>query len=511
MAAAEEQNTERRGMKTSPIWIIIFVALALVSYFKGPKGVAQNPYRNLDDKAILSIVLLTEQGHDPWLDQKVTIPQEMVALVKNGQASPQERGATALRLALLKATVMEKEFAALAFDKKVDSYLRVACFYALALLEAEGHISALENVYWTEKDGALRKGVLFALHLYGEPGQMPIVDIVRRERKLERSKRFYDFDLKEKSSEFVNKLKKTTKETLEAKANAIFWYRLAAVPFVAGVGTLGAAYPPALFLLIIFVYFPLTGKMGAFLFLAFITLSNIDETLTVEAIAASICTLLVVFFADQSTFVVDVVILVLALIINFRYQLSNKITSMGETVVKLATVNADSIIADIGQGGAAREKAMVALVQRGPEFVDGLIAADIGDDLSRRATALQALGFVKDERCANHLIKALTYPESYLKGTAMFALARLAHQPAIPHLVQLADQREEPELRINALKAMAHYPIELVKPTLEKYTQDEDPKLRLMVVDFIKNPPQFAQVVIEETTEGAEEKQDAEE
>jgi hypothetical protein len=509
MTTNENQEQERRGMKTSPLWIAIFVILAIFSYLKGPKGIAPNPYKGLSDKGFLAVVLLKEAGHDPWLSGEAEAPQLLIDRFKNKEAGAHERGAAALRLALLKATILEKDFAALAFDKKADPYLRVACFYALSLLEATDHVNALEELYWSEKNDEIRKGVLFAFHIYGEAGQMPIVNVVTRERKLDRKERFYDFNLKEKSAELTGRLKTAVEKRMTDEANTAFWLRLGAIPFVAGIGTLGAAYPPALLLLIPFIWFLLTGKMGAYLFLILITLSNIDETLTVEAIACSISTIIIVFFADQSTFVVDVVILVLALVINFRYQLTNKITSMGQTVVKLATVNSDSIIADICQGGVAREKAMKALITRGPEFVDGLIAADKGDDLSRRATALQALGFVQDDRCAPHLIKALDYPETYLKGTAMYALARLASKEALPKLEKLASSGEDEDLRLNAMKAIAHYAPETAKPMLEKYQNDENTKISIMVRDLIANPPQFAKIDIEESQ--AQEAQLAEE
>ena len=502
----EQGQQERRGMKTSPLWIAVFVILAILSYLRGPKGVAPDPYARLSDKGILAVVLLTEMGHDPWLGSQGGEPQALIGLFKNKEASPQQRGAAALRLALMKATVLEKDFAATAFNGKTDPYLRAASLYALALIEAKDHVDAMEDIYWNEKNADLRKAVLFSFHMYGEPGQMPIVNVVTRERKLPRKERFYDFNLKEKSAELINKLKKAVKKRIENEANRVFWYRLAAIPFVAGIGTLGAAYPPALFLLIPFIWFLLTGKMGAYLFLLFITLSNIDETLVVEGIACTISTIIVVFFAEQSTFVIDVVILVLALVINFRYQLTNKITSMGETVVKLATLNADSIIADICQGSAAREKAMIALRQRGPEFVDGLINADQGDDLSRRATALQALGFVDDDRCAPHLMKALDYPETYLKGTAMFALARLQAKEALPKLERLASEGDDVDLRLNSMKAIAHFPPEVALPILEKFKTDENPKVTIMVSDLITNPPQFAHVELPE--ESPEEKND---
>ncbi len=132
--------------------------------------------------------------------------------------------------------------------------------------------------------------------------------------------------------------------------------------------------------------------------------------------------------------------------------------------------------------GPAKDRAVEALRELGPEFIRAFLERDNSDDPVESALAVSIAVTIRSPEAVPHCIRFLSSDDWWLRDRAAVALAEIRDESALPHLLQML---KNPESSQSAAAALGVWGSPKGLPgLLEAYKQADAPKdLRLEILD----------------------------
>ncbi len=132
--------------------------------------------------------------------------------------------------------------------------------------------------------------------------------------------------------------------------------------------------------------------------------------------------------------------------------------------------------------GPAKDRAVEALRELGPEFIRAFLERDRSADPVESALAVSIAVTIRSPEAVPHCIRFLTSDDWWLRDRAALALAEIRDESALPHLLQML---QDPESGLSAAAALGTWGTPKALPgLLEAYKQaDAQKDLRLEILD----------------------------
>jgi twitching motility protein PilT len=132
--------------------------------------------------------------------------------------------------------------------------------------------------------------------------------------------------------------------------------------------------------------------------------------------------------------------------------------------------------------GPARDRAVDALRELGPQFIRAFLERDHGSDPAEAALAVSIAVTIRTPEAVPHCIRFLTSDDWWLRDRAALALAEIRDESALPHLLQML---QNPESSLSAAAALGAWGSPRALPgLLDAYKQaDAQKDLRLEILD----------------------------
>ncbi len=132
--------------------------------------------------------------------------------------------------------------------------------------------------------------------------------------------------------------------------------------------------------------------------------------------------------------------------------------------------------------GPAKDRAVEALRELGPEFIRAFLERDNSADPVESALAVSIAVTIRSPEAVPHCIRFLTSDDWWLRDRAALALAEIRDESALPHLLQML---QNPESGLSAAAALGTWGTPKALPgLLEAYKQaDAQKDLRLEILD----------------------------
>jgi twitching motility protein PilT len=132
--------------------------------------------------------------------------------------------------------------------------------------------------------------------------------------------------------------------------------------------------------------------------------------------------------------------------------------------------------------GPAKDRAVEALRELGPEFIRAFLERDNGADPSESALAASIAVTIRAPEAVPHCIRFLSSDDWWLRDRASLALAEIRDETALPHLLKML---QNPESSLSAAAALGLWGSPKALPgLLEAYKQaDAHKDLRLEILD----------------------------
>ena len=132
--------------------------------------------------------------------------------------------------------------------------------------------------------------------------------------------------------------------------------------------------------------------------------------------------------------------------------------------------------------GPAKDRAVDALRELGPQFIRAFLERDHGSDPAESALAVSIAVTIRTPEAVPHCIRFLTSDDWWLRDRAALALAEIRDESALPHLLQML---QNPESSLSAAAALGAWGSPRALPgLLDAYKQaDAQKDLRLEILD----------------------------
>jgi twitching motility protein PilT len=132
--------------------------------------------------------------------------------------------------------------------------------------------------------------------------------------------------------------------------------------------------------------------------------------------------------------------------------------------------------------GPAKDRAVDALRELGPQFIRAFLERDHGSDPAESALAVSIAVTIRTPEAVPHCIRFLTSDDWWLRDRAALALAEIRDESAMPHLLQML---QNPESSLSAAAALGAWGSPRALPgLLDAYKQaDAQKDLRLEILD----------------------------